>query len=207
MKNSIAVLAIIIAFVIGGFISTSPQVEAAGGWKESFEQLLVKINVLEDKVETLEENRQQTHILRFEGEPYMIQAESVFNNGVNFDADSSGNEYVFMEWGSIAGVSGTITSYTFTIQKPDMVANIESSLYVNGDTVKSCDFDVDLTNNNSEGKGITDYYVWTCTATDINFHVDENDRLVFSDQANIDPLVDRLNLVSKQASVTIVADP
>ena len=56
MKNSVAALAIIASFAIGTMITATPQVEAAGGWKEAFDQLLVQINVLEDKVQTLEEN-------------------------------------------------------------------------------------------------------------------------------------------------------
>ena len=56
MKNSVAALAIIASFAIGTIVTATPQVEAAGGWKEAFDQLLVQINVLEDKVQTLEEN-------------------------------------------------------------------------------------------------------------------------------------------------------
>ena len=56
MKNSVAALAIIASFAIGTIFAATPQVEAAGGWKEAFDQLLVQINVLEDKVQTLEEN-------------------------------------------------------------------------------------------------------------------------------------------------------
>ena len=56
MKNSVAALAIIASFAIGTIVAATPQVEAAGGWKEAFDQLLVQINVLEDKVQTLEGN-------------------------------------------------------------------------------------------------------------------------------------------------------
>lgn len=56
MKNSVAALAIIASFTIGTMIAVTPQVEAAGGWKEAFDQLLIQINALEDKVQTLEEN-------------------------------------------------------------------------------------------------------------------------------------------------------
>ena len=49
-------MAIVASFVIGTIVTSTPQVEAAGGWKEAFDQLLVQINVLEDKVQTLEEN-------------------------------------------------------------------------------------------------------------------------------------------------------
>ena len=56
MKNSVAALAIIASFAIGTIVAATPQVEAAGGWKEAFDQLLIQINVLEDKVQTLEEN-------------------------------------------------------------------------------------------------------------------------------------------------------
>ena len=56
MKNSVAVLAIIASFVIGTIVTATPQVEAAGGWKEAFDQLLIQINVLDEKVQTLEQN-------------------------------------------------------------------------------------------------------------------------------------------------------
>ena len=56
MKNSLAVIVIIASFVMGTMITATPQVEAAGGWKEAFDQLLVQINVLDEKVQILEEN-------------------------------------------------------------------------------------------------------------------------------------------------------
>lgn len=44
------------AFVAGTIVATMPYVEAAGGWKEAFDQLFSKITALENKVNSLEEN-------------------------------------------------------------------------------------------------------------------------------------------------------